>query len=159
MFASAIASAIAVAAFALFLQGKIETIAAARTKETAALNKDNSAAQVHAIAQITAPQRASLEVVLKPDVLSIVNTLTDTGKDAGVDLQVSNAVPETIATQKGATTALHAVGFTLSGVGTFSNLMTAAALLEKLPIASSIERIICSTWRLIHKRIARPPGI
>lgn len=139
--ASALAASIGVFLFASSLQGQIEASAQARDQGAVARDQDRSVAQLHALAQTTARERASLEGVLHTDVLSIATMIKAAGKDAGVELEVSDALSETTPALQGNTFTLQATGFTVQGSGSFAKLVSALYLLERLPVAGSVEHI------------------
>ncbi|HEY4517032.1 MAG TPA: hypothetical protein VJG64_03740 [Candidatus Paceibacterota bacterium] len=141
MFASALAVSFSVALFAFSLQGRILAGGKAQKQGELTRNQDQSTAQLHAFAQATASERASLKALLQTDILSIATMLTGAGKAAGVSLEVSGAQSRAATTLKGSKYMLSAVSFTVTGQGTFAKLMDAAGLLEALPIAGSIEHI------------------
>lgn len=141
LLAGALAAAIGVTAFALSLQGQIADSAKARAKGAQVRDQDLSAAQQHMLVQATAQERASLEGALHTDILSIAGLISAVGKDAGVNLQVSDALSETAPAGKGSISTIQAIGFTIKGDGSFAKLIDAATLLQALPIPASIEQL------------------
>jgi hypothetical protein len=100
--------------------------------------EQNSSVSIRAVVQDTAQERAQLDTLLSPDVASIANTLRNVGKAAKVSVKLGGAVPEYGEPQD--TSGIQAVDFTLSADGSFSALMRTEALIETLPLPSSIER-------------------
>jgi cytoskeletal protein RodZ len=100
----------------------------------------NSSVSTHAVAQDTAAARAQLDTLLTPNVASIANTLRGIGSTTGVTVKLGGALPEnTPAVSPGGVT-IQALAFSLEADGSFEALMRTEALIETLPLPSSVER-------------------
>ncbi len=99
-------------------------------------SKETTAMRLHSIAQDTKEERAKLESIVRMDVVSIVNLIESTGKAAGVNVTVSNVIPE-----GEAGSGLVATGFVIEARGRFSTLMRVVQLFESIPISSTIGRL------------------
>lgn len=108
-----------------------------------ASERDIAAFRLHALARDTENQRVQLENLTRSDVVSVANMIDGIGKIAGVQLKIGGANPESLPKKKGSndTLALNAVGFVVEADGTFASVMHAAALLESLPVLSSIQNL------------------
>ena len=133
----------------------IRTLQSARSSE-------ESQSQMQSLIASTRDNRAHLQDLLSIDVITLANLVEGAGHDAGVDLQVSNATPEgQVQLSKGSPLTMSAVGFLVNAEGSFSHVLQALALLEALPIPSTIEDVTLvrsedtkSTWELhAHIRI------
>ena len=98
-----------------------------------------SATRTHALAVDTAQQSEALGKILAVDVVSIANMLEAAGKAAKVGVKLGNAVPENFSASD--PLPVQAVGFVVEAKGTFSALMHAARLFEKLPLPSTVTRL------------------
>ncbi len=101
------------------------------------LVRQAAAARLHGLVVDTVDVRKGLEALVPADVISIAGLIQDVGKSTGVSLELSNALQES---SESGSDSVHAVGFVIQGEGSFSALMQTLALLETLPIASSIQR-------------------
>ncbi len=112
------------------------------TKE--ALTKANQAAlnqRVETLALNTKEKRDQLKSLAGTDVVAIVDIIDAAGKSAGITAKVSDAaVGGTTALGKSGDT-LRAVVFNVQGEGTFTQVMHAASMYEKLPLLSSIDQM------------------
>ncbi len=120
------------------------SVADARASDMrAALTKANQEAlnqRVKSLAASTEPERAQLEVMLKTDLVTIINTLEQAGKSAGVQAKVSDAsLAGTQAIQNG--DPIRAVIFSIQASGNYAQIMHAAQLYESLPLLSTVEQI------------------
>ncbi|OGG58575.1 hypothetical protein A2765_02520 [Candidatus Kaiserbacteria bacterium RIFCSPHIGHO2_01_FULL_56_24] len=130
------------------------------TRTQAAMEQDalrgESAARLHASVQDTATERASLESLLDMSILSAVEIIEKTGRQAGAtDVSIGNASPLT-----GAATTKDLTPFSivLNASGSFSSLMRAASLFETLTIPSTLEQFEMektgNSWKsTIHLKI------
>src|SRR3989338_8427821 len=86
----------------------------------------------------TSNARAQIEAVAGADVVSIVDTINAVGADAGVRIQIGQALsaPGT----KG-DTLLRTVSFIVEVEGGFASVMQAASLLQTLPIPSAVDQL------------------
>jgi hypothetical protein len=96
--------------------------------------------RLSALASDTKDERATLESLVQPDVVSIVNTIEAAGQSAHISATVSDALPEGPLQQLPGGESLQAVAFVVQAHGTFPEMMKLGALFEKLPLASSVEQ-------------------
>lgn len=97
--------------------------------------KDASSVRLHDALVKSTESRERLKSITSADVVAIVDAIESTGKAAGVDAQVSNALTE----GGGKASAVSGYSFIVQGRGTFSSLMHVVALLQNLPWASSLD--------------------
>jgi len=102
--------------------------------------EQSSSVSTHAVAQDTAVARAQLDALLAPDVSSIANTLRGIGSTTGVSVKLGGALPEDAPTTPTVGVTIQAVAFSLEADGSFPALMRTEALIETLPLPSSVER-------------------
>jgi len=101
-----------------------------------------AAARTHSLVAGTVSERQALSGLFPTDVTSIAGAIAEAGKSAGVALQLSNAMPEASgAANSSGPSPVNAVDFDVEGQGSFASLMRALALLEALPIPTSIQRL------------------
>jgi hypothetical protein len=118
----------------------MNALASSQTSVRAREEQRASASQLQSLARETSTARGELDALAKVDVVSMVDTIDKVGKDAGVYIQIGQALPE--ATKD---SSIHAVNFQLGAEGSFTSLLNAIALLESLPIPASLEQV-----QLIH---------
>ncbi len=104
------------------------------------------ALKMHNLATELAPLRTQLESTLQTDPLALAGLITQSGKDAGVSLRVSDAATENLPQLSSAIPGLAAVqatvvGFSAGADGSFDRLIRAAAFLETLPAPSTIQEL------------------
>jgi len=99
-----------------------------------------STARLRALVASTIAQRQTLDGFIPSDVLSVAELIQGAGKSAGVALKVSNAKSEDSVRASSDVRSLHAIGFAVQAQGSFPSLMQALAILETLPIATSVQR-------------------
>ena len=94
--------------------------------------------RIHAIARETKDARAELEKTAQVGVVEILETIERVGRDAGVSIEIGEVLssPGT-----GSASIVRSAAFVVESEGTFGKIMHAAALLESLPIPSSIDEI------------------
>jgi Tfp pilus assembly protein PilO len=102
-----------------------------------ASQKQIAATQLHMLAQNTQSERDDLANLLNVDIVSVVNTIDNAGKAAGVSLKLGDAVPESTPPQS----PIRAVDFVVQAQGSFANIMRAVRLFETLPVPSLIEAL------------------
>jgi hypothetical protein len=108
------------------------------------------ASYLHGIVSSSATDRAQLDTLISVDPASLADMIDSAGTQAGVSLTISNASAENISSVDGKTTA-QGFSFLATSQGEFASAMQAAALLESLPIPSSVQAI-----RLSHTQTS--PG-
>ncbi len=96
------------------------------------------AVRAHALAVDTASERARLDEILNVDIISAIDMIEAAGKAAKVNMQLSNAQPESAPSSGGGK--VQAVGFVVSGQGNFASLMRILRLFETLPLPSTLSR-------------------
>ncbi len=116
------------------MNGKEARASANISSEQAALRQTTSL-RVHALARDTKEERAALDAYANHDVLSIVNTIEQVGKDAGVEIDMGQG----LAPGDSPTSAVHTISFIVEARGTFADVMHAATLLHSLAIPSKVE--------------------
>ena len=130
----------------------------ARLQETAQ-KSDQAAAEAltHIIASGNLTRSASLDALVTSDIPSIIGAIMSVGTSTGVSIKISGAVPEPV--PKNQKKDVHAVSFLIESTGSFSSLMRAIALLEVVPIASSIDSIDLSQVPRGGDTTARTPQL
>ncbi len=138
--------ALAVASWAgvAYAAHTITSTAIKRSNDTKlAQTKANQAAlnqKVEALADSTKEKRDQLAALAGADVVSIIDVIDAAGKTAGIDAKVSDAsVAGSQQLGKNGDT-LRGVAFNVQGTGTFTQIMHAAQLYERLPLLSSIDQ-------------------
>jgi hypothetical protein len=121
----------------------IKETAVQRTNDSqAALTKANQAAhnrRVEALAASTKDERDRLTQIAGADVVSVIDTIDAAGKTAGITAKVSDAAVAGSQQLGKSGDSLRGVVFNVQGEGTFTQVMHAAALYEKLPLLSVID--------------------
>lgn len=114
-----------------------------RTENIRSAREDSArhevAVRLHALAADTERERARLRGLLDVDVLSAVDTLEAAAKAAKVRIQLSDAQADSAGAQSGRSN-VKAIGFVVSGEGSYAALSRLLALFETLPLASSLPR-------------------
>ena len=95
-----------------------------------------SSLQLVSMARDTKDVRSRLDALVRVEVVSMVDTIDTVGKDAGVFIQIGQAIPESAKNGP-----LRSVTFQMSAEGSFAALSRAIALFETLPIPSSVEQV------------------
>ena len=133
----------AVVMYDSWISAQLEARSSQTTDVQTTSERDIAAVRLHALARDTENQRAQLDSLTHADVISVADTIEGIGKISGVQLKIGAATPESTAQKKseGKTAALNVVGFVIEADGTFAAVMQAAALLESLPILSSIQNL------------------
>lgn len=129
----------------LYSANMITSTAQTRSNDTQlALTKANQSVmnqKVSALAQVTEEKRKELTTLAGADVVSIIDTIDAAGKSAGIEAKVSDAsVAGSQQLGKGGDT-LRAVVFSVQGDGTFTQVMHAAQLYERLPLLASLDQM------------------
>jgi hypothetical protein len=167
---TALAAAVAwigVFMYAAWITEKLDARSSQTANAQSISEREIADVRIHTLARDTLNQRTQLEGLAHFDVISVADTIEGIGKIAGVKLTIGSATSESTKPKKGATggAQLHAVSFVVEASGTFSALMYAAALLETLPVPSSVESLefehvplsavsesaASSGWRLIAR--------
>lgn len=94
--------------------------------------------RLRALARDTRVERALLDQLAETDVTQIIDTIESAGRDAGVALEIGQALS---APSGDAPSPAKTVSLFVSAEGTFSAVMRATRLLASLPIPSLIEEI------------------
>lgn len=123
----------------------IKSTALQRTNDSQlALTKANQAAmnrRIDALAQSTKEKREALSAIAGADVVSIIDMIDAAGKTAGITAKVSDAAVSGSQQLGKNGDSLRGVVFNVQGAGTFTQVMHAASLYEKLPLLSSIDQM------------------
>jgi|GEM_PF-2371131 len=92
--------------------------------------------RVHSLARETVGERAELERLVSPDIVTIVEAIETAGRDAGVVISLGQAaaIPAT-------DTPLNTITLGVEATGSFDAVMKAGALLASLPVPSILEQI------------------
>src|SRR3990167_231014 len=104
--------------------------------------------RLRALARDTREERALLDQIAGADITRIVDTIERAGRDAGVALEIGQALS---APSGDTPNPANAVSFFVSAEGTFAAVMRAARLLASLPLPALIEEVQ-------FERIAAAPG-
>jgi Tfp pilus assembly protein PilO len=146
----------------IIVYGGIRMIALAEARGVEAQNAMSQTNQANANAQIraqfiaTKDQRASIDALVGMDIVSIVNTIEDTGIVAGVGAKVINAESDVNVIKIG-NESLRAVLFRVEATGSYAALAHLVELYERLPMLASIDQIDierqgdarAGTWNMI----------
>ena len=128
--------------FALSIDARQAAVAAAIQAGTQDAARRASLSSAIALAAATAGERVKLEQVVNRDILTLSNLVGQAGQDAGVSLSVVGVTPGPGPTlPRGSVLHPSSVIFSVKASGSFAQLMTTAALLEDLPVASTIESV------------------
>jgi len=128
--------------FASSLLAQERSIAARIAAKRQAAVELNSGSTALAIAASTEAGRTQLRKVFNRDLLSLAGLIGAAGQDAGVTLTVSNVTPgPSPSIRRGSPLHPAKLTFSTAAEGTFSQLMTALALLETLPAASQVTQV------------------
>ncbi|HVU75302.1 MAG TPA: hypothetical protein VHD38_00465 [Candidatus Paceibacterota bacterium] len=94
-----------------------------------------------ALATDTQNQRAELEALVSPDVVSIVNELEAAGNPVHLSVTVNDAQTSGAAQDLPGGGSLHAVTFLVESQGSYASLMRLETLFENLPLASVVDGV------------------
>ena len=94
-----------------------------------------SATRMRSLAHDTKDTRGKLDTLAHVDVVSMVDAIDAVGKDAGVFIQIGQALPES-----GKSGTLRGVTFQVGADGSFNALMRSLALLATLPLPASLDQ-------------------
>ena len=137
VFLSAVCAWAGVGCFAYY----ISSLESAHTASIQSSQKSAAeAAQVsylHKVVSSTADERAQLDSITMVDPSALANMVNTAGTSTGVDLKISNASAGNVSSVDGKTAA-QTFSFLVTSQGSFSSVMYAAALLESLPVPSSV---------------------
>jgi hypothetical protein len=124
-----------------------EIIAAARELESAAETQ-----RLKNLVETTQASREEVQRVAGSDIVSIADTIELAGRRAGVTVQVDDAIADTSPIALAG--AAKPLVFVVRTEGTFSQVMHATRLFERLPLPSSVQQvefersIADNTWRM-----------
>lgn len=126
--------------YASWISAQLDTLKSQAADLQSVSARDIASIKTHALARDTKDFRDQLDGITHSDVIGIADTLESVGRIAGVTLNIGSAAQE-LEKKKStdSTAALHAVSFVVEAAGTFSSVMHAAALLENLPLVSSVQ--------------------
>jgi len=102
------------------------------------LTQQSTKLHLRTLARETSDDRAELENIARKDVVELLTAIEQAGRDAGISLDISGAV--STPTSNLALPA-HVIALTVSMEGTFAQVTKAIALLEVLPVPSSVNMI------------------
>src|SRR3989344_3752427 len=134
-------AAVAAWAGAGYFAWTISARADARAERLAALEQESArhaaGLRLHALARETREARDALEGIARPGIIEMIESIEAAGRDAGISLEIGEAAfaPSDPAART------RTLAFTVEGGGTFSKVMHAAALLESLPLPSSVDDV------------------
>jgi len=137
----AIAAWVGVFIYAGWISRQLDTHQSQATDMQSISEREMEAIRLHALVRDTKNLRAQLDGLTRTDVIGVANIIESIGKIVGAKVKIGAATPEAIE-QKGSsnnTSGLRAVSFVVESEGTFASLMNTAALLETLPMISSIQ--------------------
>ncbi len=125
----------------------ISSLEAERIADSQASQKEaTEAAQasfVHGIVSSTASARSQLDALTAVDPSALADLISTAGSSTGVNLSISNASAGNISSVDGKTTS-QTFSFLATSQGSFAATMYATALLETLPVPSTIQQITFS---------------
>lgn len=139
--------ALALIVWAALLGGSFHLMSSAQERAQAAATLQADAAKraytarLAALAQDTSTQRAALESLVQPDVVTIVNGIEAAGKKAGTDAQVTSALADGTATDLPGGGKIQGVAFVVEAHGSYASMARLAQVYEKLPLASTVESV------------------
>lgn len=125
----------------LHLMASAEDRAQSATQLQADAAKHAYTARLAALAQDTSVQRATLESIVQPDVVTIVNGIEAAGKKANTDAQVTSALADGTATDLPGGGKVQGVAFVVEAHGSFASILKLETMYENLPLASTIESV------------------
>ncbi len=111
---------------------------------------------LRSLARQTEGGRASLEAIASADVVDILDTVEALSRDVGIAIEVRQALSGAVDEASSVRTAT----FVVETKGSFSQVVHAAALLESLPLPSSLEELYFeltpaasgkSTWYMVAR--------
>jgi hypothetical protein len=140
---AAVAAWIGVFMYDSWISAQLEARSSQTTDVQSVSEKEVAAVRLHVLARDTANQRTQLDSLTNTDIISVADIIEGIGKIAVVQLKIGAATPETTVQKKGAanTPASSIVGFVVEASGAFASVMHAAALLESLPVPSSVQNL------------------
>ena len=110
----------------------------AQMVETERATLEQSAAlRLHALARETKEARETLERIADMDVVEILDVIEGVARDSKIPIQIGQALSEPAS----GSSPIRAVSFMIQVQGSFAEVLRAMALLESLPIASSVAEI------------------
>ena len=128
----------------IFCAYQINVLEDARAADTQSSRQQSQqsvqASYLHGIVSSSAVSRSQLDALISVDPTSLANMIDSAGRSAGVDLAISNASAENVSSVEGKTVA-QGFSFLATSQGSFASVMHAAALLESLPIPSTVLQI------------------
>lgn len=113
----------------------VREISAGKREQELSQQEDNL--HIHALARETKDSRAKLDEIARSDVVEILDSIESIARSSGLPISIGQA----ITTSTTADSTLHAVSLSLEATGSFAEVTHAAALLESLPIPSSLREI------------------
>jgi hypothetical protein len=133
----------AVIFFSLTIQDLSVRVATMQNSVQTVRDQQANEVQTQALAKQISPARTALENTLQTDPLSLAGLIAQAGKDAGLPLHVSGASQDSASGVSTLPQGLHAasITFSLDATGAFSQLLQATALLESLPVPSTIDAL------------------
>lgn len=134
----------AVFMYAAWLSAQLDAQRSQYTDAQTVSEREAATARLHSLARDTQNLRMQLDIIARPDIVGIADTIDSLGKIAGVTVRIGEAIPEAAPGKRTASSTppvLHGVGFVVEANGNFQSLMHAAALLAALPSLSSLQSL------------------
>src|SRR3989344_4859018 len=97
-----------------------------------------AALRLHALVRDTKEERAKLESVARVDIIEMLESVEQVGRDVGISIEIGQAIS---APDSGGGSKVRSVGFVVEGEGSFAKVMHAAALFEALPKPSFVDEL------------------
>ena len=120
------------------ISSELSSRAQALSSSSAQNVQQENAAQLHALAEGTASNRAMLDQFVGTDVVGIANQIQAAGKSSGAETAVESA---TATTGQDPTSGTSELEFVIQSTGTFTQVWRAAQLFQALPLPSSVEEL------------------
>lgn len=99
--------------------------------------QQSTALRARTLARETQEARQKIGEIAHKDIVEILTTIEQVGKDAGIPVEVSGAAATPVSNPA---LPAYTLTFTISAQGTFSQVMRIAALIESLPIPSTVRQ-------------------
>lgn len=107
----------------------------------AVLAREIASLRLHALARDTKEAREQLDLLATSEIVEIADIIERVGLATGAKVKISGANPEPAQQPNAKNPPLHAINFLVETEGSFSTLMHTVALLEALPVLSSIQNL------------------
>ena len=101
------------------------------------VERDDPALRLHALARETKDARTRLEQLSDSNLVEILDTIEGLSREVGVPVEIGQA----LSASSDPTSPITNASFVIEATGTFAQVIHAAALLESLPLPSSLEEL------------------